>query len=71
MKMRIEKYLTIALLVEIPEKKLARDQVGTVVEELDADHLLVEFSDDEGRAYAITPVRVSNTLVLHYQPEAA
>jgi hypothetical protein len=61
----------VALLQDQAEAKLARGQVGTVVEELDADHLLVEFSDEEGRAYAITPVRVSNTLVLHYQPEAA
>jgi len=62
---------TIALLQAQAEAKLARGQVGTVVEELDADHLLVEFSDEEGRAYAITPIRVTNTLVLHYQPEAA
>jgi Domain of unknown function (DUF4926) len=61
----------VALLQDQAEAKLARGQVGTVVEELDADHLLVEFSDDEGRAYAIAPIRVSNTLVLHYQPEAA
>ena len=61
----------VALLSDQTEAKLARGQVGTVVEELDAENLLVEFSDEEGRAYAITPIRVSNTLVLHYQPEAA
>ena len=61
----------VALLSDQAEAKLARGQVGTVVDELDADHLLVEFSDDEGRAYAITPIRAADTLVLHYQPEAA
>jgi hypothetical protein len=32
---------------------------------------LVEFSDDEGCPYAITPVPQSQLLVLHYEPEAA
>jgi len=41
------------------------------VEELDNDTVLVEFSDDEGRAYAITPCERANLLVLHYQPEPA
>jgi Domain of unknown function (DUF4926) len=61
----------VALLQDQAEAKLARGQVGTVVDELDSNHLLVEFSDDQGRAYVITAVPVSNTLVLHYQPEAA
>jgi Domain of unknown function (DUF4926) len=61
----------VALLSDQAEAKLARGQVGTVVEELDAHHVLVEFSDDEGKAYAIKPVLTSNTLVLHYEPEAA
>jgi hypothetical protein len=31
----------------------------------------VEFSDDEGRAYALAPCRQQQLLVLHYLPEAA
>jgi Domain of unknown function (DUF4926) len=61
----------VALLSDETEAKLARGQVGTVVEELDANHVLVEFSDDESKAYAITPVRISNSLILHYEPESA
>ena len=61
----------VALLEDVPEKSLARGQVGTVVEVLDAANLLVEFSDDEGRPYAITPVPQTQLLVLHYVPEAA
>jgi hypothetical protein len=61
----------VALLDDMPEKSLASGQVGTVVEVLDSTHLLVEFSDDEGRAYAITPLQASQLLVLHYVPEAA
>jgi hypothetical protein len=33
--------------------------------------VLVEFSDDQGRAYAITPLPVAELLVLHYVPRAA
>ncbi len=61
----------IALLVDLPAEALVRGQVGTVVELLDKDTVLVEFSNDEGRAYAIAPCRLSDLLVLHYVPEAA
>lgn len=61
----------VALLADLPANRLPRGQVGTVVEILDKDTLLVEFSDDEGRAYAITPVKSSQVLRLHYEPEAA
>jgi Domain of unknown function (DUF4926) len=61
----------VALLTDFPEHSLARGQVGTVVERLDDKTLLVEFSDDQGRAYAITPCREADLLVLHYVPEAA
>jgi len=46
-------------------------QVGTIVEQLDDKTLLVEFSDDRGRAYAITPCPQADLLVLHYVPGAA
>jgi hypothetical protein len=61
----------VALLDELPDKSLASGQVGTVVEILSNANMLVEFSDDEGRPYAITPVQQSQLLVLHYVPEAA
>jgi hypothetical protein len=61
----------VALLDDLPDQSLASGQVGTVVEILDSANMLVEFSDDEGRPYAITPVQQSQLLVLHYVPEAA
>ncbi len=61
----------VALLTDIPAQRLARGQVGTIIEELDAETLLVEFSDDQGHAYAITPCPRAQLLVLHYVPEAA
>jgi len=61
----------VALLTDLPEHSLARGQVGTVVERLDDKTLLVEFSDNQGRAYAVAPFREADLLVLHYVPEAA
>ena len=61
----------VALLADIPAHRLARGQVGTIVEPLDDDTVLVEFSDDQDRAYVVAPCPRSDLLVLHYVPEAA
>jgi hypothetical protein len=61
----------VALLQDLPAQRLARGQVGTIVEQLDDKTLLVEFSDDQGRAYAVAPCPRADLLVLHYVPEAA
>lgn len=61
----------VALLTGLSAQKPARGQVGTIVEELDEKTLLVEFSDDQGRAYAVAPCLRADLLVLHYVPEAA
>jgi hypothetical protein len=61
----------VALLSDVPAQRLARGQVGTIVEELDDERSLVEFSDDHGRAYAVVPCPRTELLVLHYVPEAA
>jgi hypothetical protein len=61
----------VALLADVPAEGLARGQVGTVVEKLHDKALLVEFSDDQGRAYAVAPCPRAELLVLHYVPVAA
>lgn len=61
----------VALLTDLPAERLARGQVGTIVEQLDDTTFLIEFSDDQGRAYAIAPCPRAELLVLHYVPEAA
>ena len=61
----------VALLADLPAEGLARGQVGTIVELLDENAVLVEFSDDQGRAYALAPCPRSELLVLHYVPQAA
>jgi len=61
----------VALLQDLPTQRLARGQVGTIVEQLDDKTLLVEFTDDHGHAYAVAPCPSADLLVLHYVPEAA
>ena len=58
----------VALTDDLPEQGLRRGQVGTVVEVLAPSVYEVEFSDDDGRAYAMLPVRADQLLVLHYKP---
>ena len=62
---------TVALLSDMPAHGLVRGQVGTVVEALDQETLLVEFSDDEGRAYAIASCPRDDLLFLRTVPRAA
>ena len=49
--------------------QLRRGQIGTVVMLLDASPFQVEFSDSDGRAYAMLPLRDSQLMVLREQPE--
>ena len=61
----------VALLEDLPEHKLVAGQVGTLVEELADGVFQVEFSDDEGRTYAMVPLRTNQLIHLHYAPVAA
>jgi hypothetical protein len=58
----------VALITDLPGRGLVRGQVGTVVELLAQDVYEVEFSDDNGRTYALLPVPADQLLVLHYRP---
>ena len=57
----------VALTDDLPERGLYRGQVGTVVEMLAPNIFEVEFSDDEGRAYASLALNANQLLVLHYE----
>ncbi len=61
----------VALLRDVPEHGLVRGQVGTVVEELGNDTVEVEFSDGEGRAFAMLALLRSDLLALRYHPSEA
>jgi hypothetical protein len=62
----------VALTEDIPEKKLVRGQVGTVVEELAPGVFEVEFSDSNtGQTYAMLALRAEQLLPLRYEPSSA
>lgn len=58
----------VALLHDIPEKGLTAGQVGTVVELFEDGVYEVEFSDDNGRTYAMLPLRLNELMLLRYSP---
>ena len=58
----------VALTEDIPDRGLLRGQVGTVVESLGPGVFEVEFVGNDGRTYAMLPLKSSQLLVLHYQP---
>jgi hypothetical protein len=49
--------------------QLRRGQVGTVVMPLNENDFQVEFSDREGRAYAMLPLNSKQLMILREQPE--
>ena len=63
------KLLDIVVLTEdIPELKLYREQVGTIVEEYEPQVFEVEFSDMRGQTYALETLNANQLMVLRYQP---
>lgn len=64
-------FQTVALLEDIPEYRLVRGQVGTVVENLAPDVYEVEFSDDDGRTYAMLALRAEQSMMLRFAPDKA
>ena len=61
---------TVALLEDLPERKLKRGEVGTAVEVLAPDVYEVEFCDDEGQTYAELALRGNQLVALHNQGKA-
>ena len=61
---------TVALLEDLPERKLKRGEVGTVVEILAPHVYEVEFCDDEGQTYAELALRGDQLVPLHNRGDA-
>ena len=62
---------TVALLEDVPMHSLTRGQVGTVVEDLAPGVYEVEFSDDDGRTYAMLALRADQLMALRFAPDQA
>ncbi len=59
----------VALTTDLPEHKLWRGQVGTVVEELANGRAFeVEFSDSDGVPYLFLGLEADQLMVLYYEP---
>lgn len=61
----------VATLQDFPDRNIAKGQVGTIVEELDSNNVLVEFANVEGVAYAITPIPMAILMELKHTPALA
>jgi len=61
----------VALLKNIPEKKLIIGQVGTIVEVLSEKVFEVEFTSNIGETTALAAVDSEDLLLLHYEFEPA
>lgn len=66
--MAIELLSVVALLEDLPEHGLVRGQVGTVVESWAPRVYEVEFSDDNGRTYAMVALKAEQLMRLHHEP---
>ena len=65
---KLELLSVVALLRDWPEHGLVRGQVGTVVELLSPAVAEVEFSDDDGRTYAMVALPADELIRLHHRP---
>jgi hypothetical protein len=64
----IEIHSVVALLEDLPGHGLARGQVGVVVGEWAPGVYEVEFSDNEGKTYALVTLTPEQLLTLHHEP---
>ncbi len=55
----------VALLKEIPEKKLLRGQIGTVIECYTDKDFEVEFSDNNGKTISMLTLTTEDIMLLH------
>jgi hypothetical protein len=61
----------VALLEDMPEKNLRRGEVGTIVEIWQVGVYEVEFSDNDGIAYAMVALREDQLMKLYMEPAQA
>jgi hypothetical protein len=61
----------VALLKEIPEKKLLRGQIGTIVERYTDAEFEVEFSDNNGKTISMLTLATDDIMLLHNELELA
>ena len=60
---------TVALLKDMPDEKLVKGQVGTIIEMLDEGVYEVEFADKQGRTIASLAIAAEELILLHFEAE--
>ncbi|WP_207162015.1 DUF4926 domain-containing protein [Thiocapsa imhoffii] len=63
---KIKELDVVASLRDLPEARLVKGQVGTIVEMLGDSAYEVEFCGDDGRAYAMLGIKEEDLMLLHY-----
>ena len=63
----LELLSVVALVKDLPEKRLRRGQVGTIVENLAPSIYEVEFSDEAGQTYASLALSADQLMRLYYE----
>ena len=66
-----KQYDVVTLVHDLPEHRLVRGQVGTVVEQYAPDAFEIEFVDQNGRTYALATLKAKHLLILQYEPAYA
>lgn len=64
----LELHSVVALLEDLPEHRLVRGHVGTVVGTWAPNVYEVEFADESGKAFAMVALRPEQMIRLHYDP---
>lgn len=62
---------TVAILKDLPDKKVVFGQVGTIVELLSDEVFEVEFADKSGETISEFAVKSEDLMLLHYELEYA
>lgn len=64
----MKKLDVVALLADLPEDRLSRGQVGTIVEEWKPGVFEVEFADMNGQAYSFAAIPENQLMPLCFEP---
>ncbi len=68
MKDAIQLLDVVVLAQDLPENNLRQGTIGTVVEKFSDNDFLVEFADQEGKAYAFEELTAKQLLKVYYEP---
>lgn len=66
--MTFELFDVVLLNQDLPEAKLRKGNIGTIVEVLDDKNFIVEFVDNNGNTYAETVLTADQLMKVYYEP---